>query len=212
MNTLEIIGAPQSVFVRTVRLACEEKGVPYRLIAASPHSQAVLAINPFGRIPVLRHGDVTLFESRAITTYVDQAFGGPALCPPGATECARMEQWISALNAEILPTFVAYTRANYLPTLSGGSLDRTVIDPLLPKVLAHIELLAETVSTTHHLAGSHFTLADMGLMPMLAYLRGLPESGRMIVEARPLASYFERHVLRPSWIATEPPPMSDLAR
>jgi len=34
---LEIIGAPQSSFVRTVRIACEEKGVAYRLTPAMPH-------------------------------------------------------------------------------------------------------------------------------------------------------------------------------
>src|SRR5882757_4182093 len=53
-DALEIIGAPQSSFVRTVRIACEEKAVAYRLTPAMPHSAAVKAIHPLGKIPVMR--------------------------------------------------------------------------------------------------------------------------------------------------------------
>ena len=51
MPELEIIGAPQSNFVRTVRMACAEKSVPYTLNPAFPHSPDVDAIHPFGKIP-----------------------------------------------------------------------------------------------------------------------------------------------------------------
>jgi hypothetical protein len=41
MTELEIIGAPQSIFVRAARMVCEEKGVAYRLTPARPHSPEV---------------------------------------------------------------------------------------------------------------------------------------------------------------------------
>ena len=40
MAKVEIIGMPQSTFVRVVRMTCEEKGVPYDLKPAAPHSPA----------------------------------------------------------------------------------------------------------------------------------------------------------------------------
>ena len=61
--TLEIIGAPQSNFVRTARIACMEKGVPYTLTPARPHTPEVDAVHPLGKIPAMRHGEVTLCES-----------------------------------------------------------------------------------------------------------------------------------------------------
>ena len=76
MATLEIIGAPQSNFVRTARIACMEKGVPYTLTPARPHTPDVDAIHPFGKIPVMRHGDLSLCETKAICTYIDLAFEG----------------------------------------------------------------------------------------------------------------------------------------
>src|ERR1700693_3166734 len=81
MPQLEIIGAPQSTFVRTTRMALEEKGVPYKLTPARPHSPEVDCVPPFGKIPVMRHGDFTLCESRAIIGYADRVFDGPKLIP-----------------------------------------------------------------------------------------------------------------------------------
>jgi len=61
---LEIIGATRSNYVWACRIACAEKGVPYKLIEARPHSPEVDAIHPLGKIPAMRHGEVTLAESR----------------------------------------------------------------------------------------------------------------------------------------------------
>ena len=74
MPELQIIGGPQSNYVRVARIASAEKGVPYTLIPVMPHTPEVDAIHPFGKIPVMRHGDVTLGESRAICFYIDHAF------------------------------------------------------------------------------------------------------------------------------------------
>ena len=62
MPELQIIGAPQSNYVWVTRIACIEKGVPYTLVPVMPHSPEVDAIHPFGKIPVMRHGDITLCE------------------------------------------------------------------------------------------------------------------------------------------------------
>src|SRR5262249_41759655 len=48
MTDIEIIGAPQSPFVRAARMACAEKGVAYRLTPAMPHTPEVDCIHPFG--------------------------------------------------------------------------------------------------------------------------------------------------------------------
>src|SRR3954469_18795760 len=100
MATLEIIGMPQSNYVRVVRMVCEEKGVPYELKAERPHSAPVAAIHPFGKIPVMRHGDVELCESKAIATYIDRSFGGPRVIPEDPARAARVEQWVSLGNVE----------------------------------------------------------------------------------------------------------------
>lgn len=103
MSGLEIIGFDISNWVRAARIACEEKGVAYELTAngmqefADMKSPKHLALHPFGRIPVMRHGDVVLFETAAICRYINCMFDGPKLVPEDALEAARMEQWVSAM-------------------------------------------------------------------------------------------------------------------
>ena len=90
MPALEIIGAPQSNYVWVVRMVCEEKGVPYQHRAERPHTPDVDAIHPFGKIPVMRHGDVELCESKAIVTYIDRVFYGPKVIPDDPATGAKV--------------------------------------------------------------------------------------------------------------------------
>ena len=122
MAELQIIGAPQSNYVCVTRIACREKGVPYTLVPARPHSPEVDAIHPFGKIPVMRHGDVTLSESRAICYYIDHAFDGPPLAPRDPVLGARAEEWISLVNTHIDPLLVRqYLLAHLFPGTPDGS-------------------------------------------------------------------------------------------
>src|SRR5579863_930612 len=94
MAKVEIFGIPQSSYTRVVRMVCEEKGIDYELKPVPPHSPEVLAIHPFGKVPVMRHGDLVLCESKAIATYLARAFPGPQLIPAEPRLAAVTEQWI----------------------------------------------------------------------------------------------------------------------
>ena len=211
-DTLEIIGVPQSTFVRTVRMACEEKGVAYRLTSAIPCSPEVSAIHPFGKIPVMRHGDFNLFESKAIATYIDRAFLGPRLFPDEARGLAQVEQWVSVVNTTIVPVLMSYLQAYFFRRLPNGEPDRAAVDKALPEVRAHLAHIAMAVADTGHLGADRFTYADMNLLPVMAYLLQCPESADEISASPSLSGYFARHSQRPSFVATEPPPFSELRR
>src|SRR6516165_4747186 len=164
MAELQIIGAPQSNYVCVTRIACREKGVPYTLVPARPHSPEVDAIHPFGKIPVMRHGGVTLSESRAICYYIDHRFDGPPLVPRDPILGARTEEWISLVNTHIDPLLVRqYLRAHFFPNTPDGSPDRAAIDGALPKMEEQFTLLDRAVGGTGHLVGDSFTLADINL-------------------------------------------------
>jgi glutathione S-transferase len=207
MPELEIIGAPQSNYVCVTRIACHEKGVPYSLVPARPHSAEVDAIHPFGKIPVMRHGEVRLCESRAICCYIDKAFAGPPLTPGNPAEDAEVEQWISLVNTAIDPLLVRrYLRAYVFPDTADGSPDRAAIEAALPEMEKQFALLDRAVAGTGHLVGDGFTLADMFLLPILFYMNKMPESAAMLRRTARLAAYWERQMARPSARDAAPPP------
>ncbi|MCW5725171.1 MAG: glutathione S-transferase family protein [Maricaulaceae bacterium] len=83
------------------RWALEEAGIAYetRLLAPGEHKAAEhVALQPFGQVPVLQDGDLTLFESGAIVLHV--AGKSEALLPADAAGRARAAAWVfAALNS-----------------------------------------------------------------------------------------------------------------
>jgi glutathione S-transferase len=208
MATLELIGAPQSNFVRTVRMACLEKGVPHALTPSRPHTPEVDAISPFGKIPVMRHGDVALCETKAICTYIDMAFDGPPLIPRDPAGAARTEQWISMVNTGFDLVFARqYLRAYFFSGLPDGEPDRIEIEASLPKMREMFTLLNHELGSRAWLAANAFTLADAFLLPLMHYMRQMPESGELVSASPNVGAWYDRVMERPSAKETAPPPM-----
>jgi glutathione S-transferase len=208
MSKVEIIGIPQSTFVWVVRMVCEEKGVPYDLNPARPHSPEVEAIHPLGKVPVMRHGNVALCESKAIATYIDRTFNGAKVIPDDPKGAAETEKWVSLINSHIDPIMVRQYLLNYIfPKGSDGKPDRKAIDGTLPEMQKQIDMLDQAVARTGYLAGQGFTLADMDLMPILYYVQKFPEGEAMVKSAKSLTAYFAKHSQRPCFKATTPPPI-----
>ena len=82
---------------RIVRWMLEEVGAPYRteIVAYGPamKSPEYLAINPMGKVPAIRHGDVVVTECAAICAYLADAFPEAGLAPPPA-ERGAYYRWL----------------------------------------------------------------------------------------------------------------------
>src|SRR5262245_1262378 len=121
MATVEILGFPPSTYTRVVRMVCEEKGIPYDLKPVGPHTPDVNAIHTYGKIPVMRHGDVEICESKAIATYLDRTFPGPKIIPDDPKAAALTEQWVSIVNTMMDGPLVRTYLFNYIfPKTADG--------------------------------------------------------------------------------------------
>ena len=80
---LTLIGFKHSVYTRIVRIALIELGMQAAYVEADPFSDdgGLEDITPFGRVPVLRHGDFTLTETAAILRYLTAIGGAGHLIP-----------------------------------------------------------------------------------------------------------------------------------
>ena len=71
---------------RIVRWMLEEVGAPYRSevleYGTTMKAPEYLAINPMGKVPAIRHGDVVVTEAAAICAYLADAFPAAHLAPP----------------------------------------------------------------------------------------------------------------------------------
>ena len=202
----EIIGSSRSTYTRVVRMVCEEKGIEYVLKEAELGAPEVFAIHPFGKMPVMRHGDVELFESKAIAAYLDRRFPGPTIFPSDPVLGALTEQWVSLVNTVIDRTLIrTYLLAYAAPKTADGKPDRQAIEAVTPALREQIGVLDKAVARTCYLVDDQFTFADINLMPILYYMRLVPEGAEALNRAAHLASYYEKHAARPSFQSTMPP-------
>ena len=81
MTDVVLYGTPLSPYVRTARMALAEKGVGYTLKPVDLKDPAYRRLHPYARLPAMEHGRLRLFETAAITRYIDEAFDGPTLQP-----------------------------------------------------------------------------------------------------------------------------------
>jgi glutathione S-transferase len=201
----EIIGSARSTYTRVVRMVCEEKGIEYVLTERVLGAPELVAIHPFGKMPVLRHGDFALCESKAIATYLDRSFPGPHVFPSDPRLAALTEQWASLVNTVIDRTLIRTYLYAYIAPKTAGAPDREAIEAVMPAVREQLGILNKAVAGTGYLVGDRFTFADINLLPILDRVRLAPEGAEALATASHLAAYYERHAARPSFARTIPP-------
>lgn len=206
MAELEIIGVPISNYVRAIRMLCEEKGIEYKLNPARPHTPDVTAVHPAGQVPCMRHGDVALFESQAIATYIDKAFPGPKFFPGDALGAARTVQWVSYTNVKvdrwIMREFVV--PSVFFDKAKGP--DTVRIADAIPEIEKCLAALESAIAKTGYLAGSAITFADINVLPMLDTFGQFPQGKELLAERSALRTYIAKLTARPSFTNTAPPP------
>ena len=207
-----LFGAAYSVYVRAARLALAEKRIPYRLIevdifAPEGPPPDYVQRHPFKRIPAFEHEGFRLYETGAITRYIDEVFAGPPLMPTTPRARARVNQIVSimdnyAYRPLIWDIFVERIRA----PAQGGSADEAKIAAALPRAetcLRAIEALADPDGPL--LAGGDVSLADLHAAPMFAYFSMAKEGAALLSSQPRLNRWWQSMRKRPSMTDTRSP-------
>lgn len=160
----------------------EELGIPYEFVmldmAAGAHLQPdYLAINPVGKVPAIVDGDLKLWESGAILLYLAEKYGQPV----SLEQRAEYTQWSLFANATLGPgIFIEATREKETPRLLKPLDDRLAHQP--------------------YLMGDEFTVADVAVGSMLAYIPMMLKMGYDDYPA--IQAYVQRLLARPAFQKT----------
>lgn len=183
-------------FVRDIRArwAAEEAGIPYAVetVPVGPKSSAHQRMQPFEQVPVLRDGDLTLFESGAIVLHL-------AKDTPLLPEARRSEitQWlIAALNSVEVATgrWALMQMAEGLPDIFGPPSPPEVVEHARKGMNGRLDALERVLADRDWVAGD-FSAADI----MLADVLRIPASMKMLAGYPVLTDYVARATARPAF-------------
>ena len=190
-KTLTFYTNPQSR-ARITRWMLEETGLPYEEVVlefgAAMKSPQYLAINPMGKVPAIRHGDVVVTENAAICAYLADLVPGKGLAPPpGSPERASYYRWLFFLAGPVESLLTAkHAGALAAPLSAGYGTEEDVL-----------RTLEQAVAGREHLAGDRFTAADLMMAAFLGYYMMIG-----LIEKRPAFTAFAQlHASRPAAIA-----------
>jgi glutathione S-transferase len=149
-----------------VRWALEEAGLPYRVesVPFGDRKPAHFAHQPFGQVPWLTDGDISIFESGAILLHLGQR--SDALMPADPRRRSEALEWLfAALNSvemASLPWFILKFSGDTGDTPAWKSLDGFLKGRLnhMEPVLAGREWLAGTFSVADILMADVLRLVD----------------------------------------------------
>jgi len=208
---LILYGPGYSTYTRTARLALEEKGIRYRLVEVdflrgANKTPEHLSRHPFGKVPVLEHGNLKLYETAAITDYIDSAFAGTPLQPKDARVRARMLQVIGITVSYIYAPMVGQILVERLikPVL-GQTTDQTVVDSGMRRLRKGLGVLEHLVEGSSSIIEGSVSLADLYLVPMWAYFLQTPEAEAVVPTLPRLANWWTAMSVRPSVVNTNVP-------
>lgn len=195
MVALELYGDKQATCTQRVLILLEELNLKYTLhevkLAQGEHkSKAFLELQPFGKVPAVKYGSKTIFESRAILRYIAKNNAETIdLCPDVQTDV-----WLEAegQNFNKAAGDIAFEEL-----WKGSAPDKEVID----KAKTHLESILDIYDTIlgqrDFIAGDIFTIADISHIP---YAHCLLKCGyKSLFKSRPnVYSWLKRIIRRPA--------------
>ena len=207
MNPFVVHLVPGSPFSRAVLMTLEEKSAPYRVRPVAPGTMRAaehLARHPFGRVPVLEHGEFRLYETQAILRYLDRVLPRPALTPADPRAAARMDQLMNVNDWYLFHGVAAVIAFQRIvgPRLMGLVPDEAAIAAALPQAGCVYQELARLLAEQPYFGGGSLSLADLLLAPQLEFMQQTPEGQKLGAPHANLRRWLQSMQARPSMHAT----------
>ncbi len=170
-----LYGVPRSRTMRPLWML-EELGVPYEnkpvTFLGESRSPDFLRLNPNGHIPVLRDGDLVIWESMAINLYLARKYG-KGLWPKTVEDEGRAFQWsLWAMTELEEPVLTTMLHRAFLPEAQR---DPKKAEDAAERFKTPLRVLDGALAGKQYLVGDGFTVADLNVASVLcwAFLAGL---------------------------------------
>lgn len=149
--------------IRAVAFECDLRIDPVAIDmqAGQNKTPEFLAMNPNGKVPVLKDGPVVLWESNAIMCYVAAQDPTHRLLPTDAQGRAKVDQWLFWQTAHLSPSIgkVSYEKI-WKGRFGLGTPDATAIVAAMPEINRYVGVLESQLSKNPWVTGSDLSVVD----------------------------------------------------
>ena len=193
-----IYGTPQSTYVRSVRLLLEEAGIEYDLKSVDifngeTQSAEYLAKHPFGKVPTLEVEGEILYETSAITDYLNTTLANNKFTLSTPMLQARMRQVIAIIdNYFYVPAVLTIVIQRLIVPSQGGQTNESKVKNAVAPAQTALKAIESIAVCNPYLLGSEIGIADFYLIPIFVYLSKTPEFDSITAQNPKIKSWWDK--------------------
>ena len=181
MPNIIFYGTPQSTYVRTVRLLLAEANIDYNLkdigiFNGDNKTDEYLAKHPFGKVPTVQVDGIEIYETAAITYYINEGIAGGKFAPPDLLMQTRMRQIMAIVDNYLYnPAVGTIVIQNLIVPDQGGETDAEAVEKAIAPTQKALGAIEDLFVGSPFLVGSMISIADFYLIPIFVYLEQTPQ-------------------------------------
>ncbi|XP_057741302.1 glutathione S-transferase PARB-like [Arachis stenosperma] len=208
MATMKVHGNPFSMAAMRVTAVLYEKDLDFQFINIDMKNgehkkEPFISLNPFGQVPAFEDGDLKLFESRAITKYIADAYaekGTELIIKNDPKKMAIIGLWLEVEAHQYeQPAAKLARELHFMPLFFGIPSNPKVVEENEAKLSVVLGIYEKRLSESKYLGGECFTLADLHHLPTLHFLMMTP--AKKLFELLPRVSAWVADIsARPAWL------------
>ncbi|MEA5594515.1 glutathione S-transferase family protein [Rivularia sp. UHCC 0363] len=198
MPNLTLYGTPQSTYVRTVRLLLAEANIDYDLkdigiFNGENNTDEYLAKHPFGKVPTMEIDGKQIYETAAITYYINEKMAGSKYSPSDILTQARMLQIMAIIdNYLYAPAVGTIVIQNLIVPSQGGQTDKEAVKEAVAPTQKALKAIEDLFIGSPFLVDSLISIADFYLIPIFVYLAQTPEFDAVTAQTPKLKAWWEQ--------------------
>jgi glutathione S-transferase len=163
---IEIWGRRSSINVQKVMWAVGELGLEHKRHTVGGsfggnREKTFLEMNPNGLVPVIRDGDIVMFESNAIVRYLSARHGKGHLRPAGPRALAAAEQWMEWQQTTVAPLIGAIFMNRVRKP--ARQCDHRAVEAAIAKLAEVLPIADKALTARPWFAGDGFSFGDIVL-------------------------------------------------
>lgn len=193
---ITLYGTPVSTYVRTVRLLLAEANIDYDLkdigiFNGDNKTEAYLAKHPFGKVPTLEADGINVYETAAITYYINQKIAGAKFAPSDVLGQTRMRQIMSIVDSYLYaPAISTIVIQNLIVPSQGGQTDREAVQKAIAPTQKALKAIEDLFIGSPFLVGTLISIADFYLIPIFVYLEQTPQFADVMANTPKLKAWW----------------------
>lgn len=204
LHKYELITSELCPYSQRVVIALEEKGIPYTIAPIDMFSKPdwFALLTPMGNLPVLKSGNLAIFESAVVIEYINESVPNPPLLPEEPFQRARHRMWTSFATALMA----------VVSTLSKSP-DKAVVQQMAGKVKSMLTRLESQLGVGPCFGGEDMSLVDCAMVPPLQrlhWIEGIEPAFDFFAHVPHMTAWWQHLKTRASVVKSAPENMREI--